>query len=298
MKCENEQICFLTFAKVSEVWPEAGKKITYLFSIDGVAYFLPDSEVLRTFLCTGTRKEISSLRCTRPARASRGQVSLLDSEKSFPGQAQTAQMEEELSLTEFFPGYSWEKIERMRTVGPKEAAFAGVTGLQLYEWYQSRRFCPACGKHMVHSEKERMMHCPSCGQIEYPKICPAVIVAVTDGDRILLTKYAGRSFRNYALIAGFAEIGETLEETVEREVLEEVGLRVKNIRYYKSQPWSFTDTLLTGFFAEVDRDTHIRMDEKELSVAKWCTREEVPEDDGVSLTREMMDVFKSGKQPV
>ncbi|MCD8104186.1 MAG: NAD(+) diphosphatase [Lachnospiraceae bacterium] len=266
VKCENDQICFLTFEEVSGAWPDSENEATYLFSIDGISYF-----IFRDWEESAFAPE--SVDQTEYVQA--GEKHLLD----------------------LFPGYAWEKIERMRTVGPKEAAFAGVTGLQLYGWYQSRRFCPACGKHMVHSEKERMMHCPSCGQMEYPKICPAVIVAVTNGDRILLTKYAGRSFRNYALIAGFAEIGETLEETVEREVMEEVGLRVKNIRYYKSQPWSFTDTLLTGFFAEVDRDTHIQMDENELSVAKWCTREEVPEDDGVSLTREMMGVFKSGRQP-
>ena len=100
----------------------------------------------------------------------------------------------------------------------------------------------------------------------------------------------------YALIAGFAEIGETIEETVAREVMEEVGLKVKNIRYYKSQPWSFSDTLLMGFFAELDGDDRIRLDENELSVAKWCTREEVPADDGVSLTREMMRVFKEGRE--
>ncbi len=126
-------------------------------------------------------------------------------------------------------------------------------------------------------------------------ICPAVIVSVTVKDRLLLTKYAGRANLNYALIAGFAEIGETIEETVEREVMEEVGLKVKNIRYYKSQPWSFTDTLLMGFFADVDGESRILLDETELSVGKWCTRDEIPEDDGVSLTREMMAVFKAGK---
>ena len=77
--------------------------------------------------------------------------------------------------------------------------------------------------------------------------------------------------------------------------MEEVGLKVKNIRYYKSQPWSFTDTLLMGFFVEVDGDDTIRLDENELQVAKWCSREEIPENDGISLTREMMEVFKNGK---
>ena len=195
-----------------------------------------------------------------------------------------------------FPEFGWEKIDLMRAACPQDAAFAGVTGMQLSGWYEARRFCAHCGHELVHSRQERMLYCDVCGQREYPKISPAVIVAVTDQDRIVLTKYAGRSFTRYALIAGFAEIGETIEETVAREVMEEVGLKVKNIRYYKSQPWSFSDTLLMGFFAELDGDDRIRLDENELSVAKWCTREEVPADDGVSLTREMMRVFKEGRE--
>ena len=87
---------------------------------------------------------------------------------------------------------------------------------------------------------ERMMQCPKCGLMEFPKICPAVIIGVIDGDRILMSKYAGREYKKYALLAGFTEIGETLEETVSREVMEEVGLKVKNITYYKNQPWAFS----------------------------------------------------------
>lgn len=84
---------------------------------------------------------------------------------------------------------------------------------------------------------------------EYPVLMPAVIVGITNGDKIICSKYEGRSFKQYALIAGFAEIGETIEETVHREVMEEVGLKVKNLRYYKSQPWSFSGTLLLDFSA-------------------------------------------------
>ena len=197
-------------------------------------------------------------------------------------------------LEEKFPGAEWMKISGLRQNGPAEAAFAGVTGYQLWGWYHARRFCPACGKPMVHDEKERMMKCPACGQTEYPKICPAVIVGVMHGDRLLLTKYADRDFKRYALIAGFAEIGETIEETVHREVMEETGLKVKNLKYYKSQPWSFTDTLLFGFFAELDGDDTVHLDDHELSLARWCTRDEIPENDGISLTREMMQVFKNG----
>lgn len=96
------------------------------------------------------------------------------------------------------------------------------------------------------------MVCPQCKNTVYPKICPAVIAAVHDGDRLLLTRYRGRPFKKYALIAGFNEIGESIEDTVHREVMEEAGLRVKNLRFYKSQPWVFTDTLLMGFVCELD----------------------------------------------
>ena len=119
-----------------------------------------------------------------------------------------------------------------------------------------------------------------------------MIVAVTNGNKILLTKYAGREYKQYALIAGFSEIGETAEETVSREVMEETGLRVKNIRYYKSQPWGIDGNLLFGYFAQLDGSDSISLDRNELSVAEWAEREELEGmDDSFSLTREMMRVF-------
>jgi NAD+ diphosphatase len=109
-----------------------------------------------------------------------------------------------------------------------------------------------------------------------------------------MTQYANREYRNYALIAGFAEIGESLEQTVRREVMEEVGLRVKNIQYYKSQPWPFTDTLLAGFFAELDGDDTITIDEEELAIGVWMPREDIPEpENSISLTGEMMELFRT-----
>ena len=190
-------------------------------------------------------------------------------------------------------GFAFWPIQEFRTVKPKELAFAGITGYQLKSWYDSRRFCGRCGHPMRPDEKERMMYCDVCGQMEYPKICPAVIVAVTDHDRIVLTKYAGREYTKYALIAGFAEIGEPIEDTVRREVMEEVGLKVKSIRYYKSQPWSFSDTLLMGFVCELDGDDQIRLDHEELSVGEWVKREDVPANEpDISLTREMMWKFR------
>lgn len=149
---------------------------------------------------------------------------------------------------------------------------------------------------MSHSEKERMLYCEDCHNMEYPKICPAVIIGVTDGNRILMSKYAGRSYKKYALLAGFTEIGETVEETVAREVMEEVGLKVKNIRYYKSQPWSFSDTLLMGFYCDLDGDGTVTLDREELALAEWFEREEIPDVTSTeSLTNEMIMRFKNGE---
>jgi NAD+ diphosphatase len=191
--------------------------------------------------------------------------------------------------------YSFMDISYMRKAQPAYRAFAGVTGLQLASWYESRTYCGRCGSKMVHSKTERMMECPHCHQMEYPKICPAVIVGVLNKGKILVSKYAGREFKNYALIAGFAEIGESIEDTVRREVMEEVGLKVKNLRFYKSQPWSFSDTLLMGFWCEVDGDDAIKLDENELAMAAFVGPEEIPAELDVSLTREMMHQFKYGK---
>ena len=182
-----------------------------------------------------------------------------------------------------------------REAEPQYQAFAGITGQQLKNWYDSSRYCGRCGSELRHAEKERMLQCPVCGHTVYPKISPAVIVAVTDGNRLLLTKYSGRAYKRYALIAGFTEIGETVEETVRREVMEEVGLKVKNIRYYKSQPWSFSETLLMGFFCDLDGSDEIRLDTEELSVGVWMEREEIPEHSArISLTGEMIERFRAG----
>ena len=179
---------------------------------------------------------------------------------------------------------------------PMAAAFAAITALQLHRWYKSRSFCGSCGAPTEPSRTERAMVCPKCGLIEYPKICPAVIVAVSDGERLLVSRYRDRPFRGWALIAGFVEIGETLEDTVRREVLEETGLRVKNLRYYKSQPWSFSDTLLAGFYCDLDGSDAIRIEEDELSEALWLPRGEIPpRGNDVSLTAEMMERFRLGQ---
>lgn len=193
-------------------------------------------------------------------------------------------------------GFHYEKIRSLRRTDNKLLAFAGMTAYHLNTWYINNSFCGRCGSKTIIYNKERALKCPDCGNIIYPRISPAVIIAVTDGDKIVVTRYAGREYKGLALIAGFCEIGETAEETVAREVMEEVGLKVKNIRYYKSQPWGFESDLLLGFSCELDGEPTIKMDESELKTAEWVHRDDLEEDtEHVSLTAEMMMAFKHHK---
>ncbi len=174
--------------------------------------------------------------------------------------------------------------------------YAVFTAYHLWKWYADNRFCGKCGERLTLSEKERALVCPQCKNTIYPRINPAVIVGVKKGDCLLLTKYK-TGYGHNALVAGFTEIGETLEETVAREVMEETGVKVKNIRYYKSQPWGMAQDILVGYYCEADGDAEIRMDESELKYAEWVKREEIElQPNNLSLTNEMMRRFKEGDE--
>jgi len=206
-----------------------------------------------------------------------------------------AQLREDASLPE---GYMFDNVRSHRRLHPKYTVYAEMTAWHLYIWYRDNRFCGRCGHPTVHDGKLRMLSCPDCGNMIFPKICPAVIVGVVNGDHILLTKYSGRAYKNYALIAGFTEIGETAEDTVRREVFEEAGVHVKNIRYWNTQPWGIEADLLLGYFADLDGSAEITMDREELSLAGWYHRDEmdIPADD-VSLTNDMIRAFIENRHP-
>lgn len=195
-------------------------------------------------------------------------------------------------------GFGYHGLGILRKLGPKEAAYAGMTAYHLNGWYRSHCYCGCCGARTVWSHAERRIDCPKCGHPSYPQIAPCIIVAVTDGDRLLLTRYAGGAYRRYALVAGFSEIGESSEQTVHREVLEETGVHIKNLRFYKSQPWGFSGSLLMGYFAELDGDPTITLQQEELSEAVWKRRDEIDfVDDGISLTGEMIRKFVEEGNP-
>ena len=254
----KDGLAFPTAGDLRRVCPEAEKNLIFLFRIDEQAFYLWEKE---------------EGHCTHKGRK-----------------------EESGGICGLFPDGVFLPQMSLRTTGPAELAFAAAEGAMLARWRQNNRFCGRCGSYMEHSGWERAFVCSSCGNTVYPRINPGVIVALVDRDRLVLTRYRDRPYRNLALIAGFTEFGETIQETVVREVREEVGLSAKNIRFFGSQPWPFSDTLLIGFFCELDGDDRISVEEAELSEAAWYRREELEiREDTASLTNTMINAFITGE---
>ncbi len=149
--------------------------------------------------------------------------------------------------------------------------------VQLLEWRRNHKFCSHCGHETQIHPTEYTMVCPACRYHQYPRVQPCVITIITKGqDEVLLAKNAHNKSNMYGLIAGFVEVGETLEEAVQRETLEEVGLKLKNICYMSSQPWPFPSNLMIAFQAEYDSG-EIKLQEEEISDAKFFKFDQLPE---------------------
>ena len=149
--------------------------------------------------------------------------------------------------------------------------------VQLLEWRRNHKFCSHCGHATEIHSKEYAMVCPACGYHQYPRVQPCVITIITKGDdELLLAKSARNKSNMYGLIAGFVEVGETLEEAVQREAFEEVGVRLKNIRYMSSQPWPFPSNLMIAFHAEYDSGD-IQLQLEEISDAQFFKFDQLPE---------------------
>ena len=193
------------------------------------------------------------------------------------------------------PGYEFRSVRELREACGGKELFAAFTAYHLWQWYADNRRCGRCGGLNKCHPSERALQCSRCGHVIYPRINPAVIVGVIQGDSLLITRYRN-GYAHNALVAGFAEIGETLEQTVQREVMEETGVSVHNIRYYKSQPWGIAQDLLVGFYCDADEGSVIRMDTNELKYAEWVRREDIVlQPTNLRLTNEMMRLFKETK---
>lgn len=149
-------------------------------------------------------------------------------------------------------------------------------------------------QRLINPMKERIV-CTACGTTQFPKISPAIIVAIVSGDKILLAKGAHSTTGWYSLIAGYVDIGETIEDAVHREVMEEVGIKLNTLRYYKSQPWPLSGSLMIGFVATADDIHPLRIETKELSHAEWFSRGTLPSvSSPLSIAGEMIQAFEKG----
>jgi len=163
--------------------------------------------------------------------------------------------------------------------------------VQIIEWDRTHQFCGRCGTKIRALPHERAKECPHCGLLHFPRLSPAIIVLIERGNELLLAR--SRRFRSgwYSVLAGFVEPGETLEEAVMREVLEEVGLVVKDIRYFSSQPWPFPHSLMIGFTATY-AGGEITLDDTEIEDARWFTADTLPPLPGkISIARKLIDWF-------
>jgi NAD+ diphosphatase len=167
--------------------------------------------------------------------------------------------------------------------------------LQIVTWDQTHQFCGKCGHTTEDLLGERAKKCPACGFISFPRLSPATITAVLKDDRILLAHYASFRGNMHTIIAGFVEPGETLEECVQREVFEEVGVRVRNIRYFASQPWPFPNSLMIGFLADYESG-EIVPDGKEISRAAWYSADNLPDlPPKMAIAHDIIDWFVQTK---
>lgn len=173
-----------------------------------------------------------------------------------------------------------------------DEVFAAATrALQVATFMDTHRFCGRCATPTEPVAGERCLRCPACELSVYPRLTPAIIVLVRRGDRALLAHNPAFPSAFYSTLAGFVEVGETLEETIAREVREEVGIEVGSIRYFGSQPWPFPHQLMIGFTAEWTSGD-IRVDGVEISDARWFSADELPRvPPPLSIARQLIDAW-------
>jgi NAD+ diphosphatase len=165
----------------------------------------------------------------------------------------------------------------LRPIVADETLFsAAARGLQILHWDRDHQFCGRCAKSLVPLSEQLAKHCPSCELTAYPRISPAVIVRVTHGKQILLSRAPHFRPGMYSVQAGFVEAGEALEHAVERELYEELKIRVSDVRYFGSQSWPFPHSLMVGFTA-THVDGELQPDPDEVDAAAWFERGNLPE---------------------
>lgn len=188
-------------------------------------------------------------------------------------------------------GFTYAGLRSLYGVLEEDLFHLAGKAVQIAAWDREHQFCSRCGGPTVSSEKDRAKICPSCGFTTYPRISPAVITAILKDKRILLAHARHFKGNMFSLIAGFVEPGETLEDCVQREIMEEVGIKVKNIRYFGSQQWPFPNSLMIGYVADYESG-EIAVDGEEIVEAGWYDADRLPElPSHVSIARKIIDWY-------
>lgn len=192
-------------------------------------------------------------------------------------------------------------------LGDEESLALVVHAIGIAEWLHATRHCPRCGGHLVPEHLGHVLRCATCGRDEFPRTDPAVIMLVEDGDRCLLGRGKDWPPGRYSTLAGFVEPGESIEDAVRREVFEEAGVRVGEVRYFGSQPWPLPRSLMIGFTATaLDGGTEVSVDGEEIEDARWFTRAQMKAEadagtlflpSGISISRSLVEHWYGGPLP-
>ena len=193
--------------------------------------------------------------------------------------------------------FAWRALRALFELVSEEIFVTAGRAFQIINWERTHRFCGRCGTPTEPLAGERATTCPQCGLTNYPRLSPAIIVAIVKDQHLLLARAARFPSHFYSVLAGFLEPGETFEECVCREVKEEVGIQVKNIRYFGSQSWPFPNSLMVGFTAEYAGGVLV-VDQHEILAADWFRADALPEiPSSVSIARRLIDWFVKQQQP-
>lgn len=187
------------------------------------------------------------------------------------------------------PGGVATSLRTVFQLGGAEAFALAGRATQLLDWRNNHRFCGKCGTPTTMKTGDLAMQCPACGLLAYPRISPAIMVLVRNGDKLLLARSPHFKLGVFSALAGFVEPGETLEECAAREVREEVGIEIANLRYFNSQPWPFPDSLMVAFFADYAGGT-LTPNPNEIEAANWFPLTALPPlPDSISISRRLIE---------
>jgi len=188
-------------------------------------------------------------------------------------------------------GMTFEGLRQVHGRLDEDLFWIAARAVQIVEWDRTHQFCGRCGVRMHLRPTERAKECPRCGLLHFPRLAPAIIVLIERGNQLLLARSKRFATGMYSVLAGFVDPGESLEEAVEREIREEVGLNVKELRYFGSQPWPFPHSLMIGFTATY-AGGKITVDPSEIETAGWFTVDNLPPLPGkISIARKLIDGF-------